>query len=96
VFFTGELRHHDIEVRFGVKPAAASRDLALYWEFAPENLGYDAVSRCYRPTPNFKPFNEFHAERVLSRLLQGFGDGLSVRADPNLSHCADPILSQGW
>ena len=19
-----------------------------------------------------------------------------VRADPNLSHCADPILSQGW
>lgn len=19
-----------------------------------------------------------------------------VRADPNLSHCADPVLSQGW
>jgi ABC-type nitrate/sulfonate/bicarbonate transport system permease component len=28
----------------------------------------------------------------------GGGDpaAVCVRADPNLSHCADPILSQGW
>lgn len=77
VFFTGELRRLDIESRFGVKPAAASRDLSLYRDLAPHNLDYDAVSRCYRPTPVFKPVNEFQAERVLSWLLQGFGDGLS-------------------
>lgn len=77
VFFTGELRRHDIETRFGVKPAAASRDLSLYRDLAPENLDYDPVSRCYRPTPSFKPINEFHPERVLSWFLLGFGDGLS-------------------
>ena len=53
-FFTGALQRSDIEVRFGVKPAAASRDLSAYRELAPKNLDYDVASRCYRPTPSFK------------------------------------------
>ena len=77
-FFTGELRRGDIESRFGIKPAAASRDLGLYREIAPGNLDYDQTSRCYRPTADFKPVHEFHAERVLAWLLQGFGDGLDL------------------
>ncbi|SOY78679.1 conserved hypothetical protein [Cupriavidus taiwanensis] len=77
-FFTGELRRGDIEARFGVKPAAASRDLSLYREIAPGNLGYDPAGRCYRPTEAFEPVHEFHAERVLAWLLQGFGDGLDL------------------
>jgi hypothetical protein len=77
-FFTGELRRGDIEARFGIKPAAASRDLGLYREIAPGNLDYDQTSRCYRPTADFKPVNEFHPERVLAWLLQGFGDGLDL------------------
>jgi WYL domain len=77
-FFTGELRRGDIEARFGVKPAAASRDLSTYREMAPENLDYDPVGRCYRPGVEFKPVHEFNAERVLAWLLQGFGDGLDL------------------
>lgn len=77
-FFTGELRRGDIEARFGIKPAAASRDLSLYREVAPDNLDYDQASRCYRPSASFKPVHEFHAERVLAWLLQGFGDGLDL------------------
>lgn len=77
-FFTGELRRGDIEARFGIKPAAASRDLSLYREVAPDNLDYDQASRCYRPSSSFKPFNEFHSERVLAWFLQGFGDGLDL------------------
>lgn len=77
-FFTGELRRADLEARFGIKPAAASRDLGLYREVAPDNLDYDAVSRCYRPSPTFKPVFEFSHERVLSWLLEGFGDGLEL------------------
>jgi len=77
-FFTGELRRGDIEARFGVKPAAASRDLSLYREIAPGNLDYDPAGRCYRPTEAFEPVHEFHAERVLAWLLQGFGDGLDL------------------
>lgn len=77
-FFTGELRRGDIEARFGVKPAAASRDLGLYRKIAPTNLDYDPAGRCYRPTEAFEPLHEFHAERVLAWLLQGFGDGLEL------------------
>lgn len=77
-FFTGELRRADLEARFGIKPAAASRDLGLYREVAPDNLDYDAASRCYRPAIAFKPLFEFQHERVLSWLLEGFGDGLDL------------------
>jgi len=78
-FFTGELRRGDIEARFGVKPAAASRDLSAYREFAETNLIYDTADRCYRPTPEFRPLFEFSTERVLAWLLQGFGDGLDLK-----------------
>lgn len=77
-FFTGELRRSDIEARFGIKPAASSRDLALYREIAPENLEYDTAGRCYRPSKSFHPVFDFNADRVLAWLLQGFGDGLDL------------------
>lgn len=77
-FFTGELKRGDIESRFGIKPAAASRDLSIYREIAPSNLHYDQTSRRYRPAIDFKPVFEFHSERVLAWLLQGFGDGLEL------------------
>jgi hypothetical protein len=78
VYFMGELRRGDLEARFGIKPAAASRDLSLYREIAPDNLDYDTVSRCYRPTGKFTPIHAFHSDRVLAWLLQGFGDGLDL------------------
>lgn len=77
-FFTGELQRGDIESRFGIKPAAASRDLSVYRELAPGNLDYDQASRRYRPADSFKPVFGFHAERVLAWLSQGFGDGLEL------------------
>jgi len=81
-FFTGELRRSDIEARFGVKPAAASRDLAIYREIAPDNLDYDSGSRCHKPSAAFRPVFEFNADRVLAWLLQGFGDGLDLGLKP--------------
>ena len=78
-FFAGELRRGDIEGRFGVKPAAASRDLSAYREFTEANLIYDKADRCYRPTPEFQPLFEFSTDRVLAWLLQGFGDGLDLK-----------------
>lgn len=78
-FFAGELRRADIEERFGVKPAAATRDLAAYKQLAPSNLTYDAPARCYRPARSFKPVFAFSADRVLSWMLHGFGDGLDLK-----------------
>lgn len=78
VFFTGELRRADIEHRFGVKPAAASRDISVYRELAPQNLGYDLTLRCYVAAPDFSPVFEMRPDRVLTWLAQGFGDGLDL------------------
>jgi len=78
-YFAGELRRADIEERFGVKPAAATRDLTAYRQLAPENLSYDVLARCYRPAKSFKPVFEFSPERVLAWLLHGFGDGLDLK-----------------
>ena len=88
-YFGGELRRGDIELRFGVKPAAASRDIAMYRDHAPGNLEYDAVARCYRPSAGFKPAFEFKADRVLTWLLQGFGDGLDLGIKP-VAPCEGP------
>ena len=79
VWFAGELRRIDIESRFGVKPAAASRDLTLYRKMAPRNLEYDSGTRCYRPAALFRPVFGFKSERVLSWISMGFGDGLEPR-----------------
>lgn len=78
-YFAGELRRADIEERFGVKPAAATRDLTAYRQLAPANLSYDVLARCYRPAINFKPVFEFSPDRVLAWLLHGFGDGLDLK-----------------
>lgn len=76
VFFFGVLRRADLEARFGIGSAAATRDLAAYKELAPDNLLYDHNQRFHLPSDNFKPVFDFSNERVLNWLLQGFGDGL--------------------
>lgn len=78
VFFTGELRRADIEKRFGVKPAAASRDISIYRELAPQNLDYDLSLRCYVAAANFSSVFDMHPDRVLTWLAQGYGDGLDL------------------
>ncbi len=78
VFFMGELRRADIELRFGVKPAAASRDISVYRDLAPQNLAYDLTVRCYVPGTNFAPVFDISPGRVLTWLAQGFGDGLDL------------------
>jgi WYL domain len=100
-FFTTERRRGDIEARFGIKPAAASRDLDLCRKTAPGNLDYDQASRFYRPSSDFTPIREFQSDRVLAWLLQCFGDGLDLRlkqAVPcegpgNLVHPDLPVLA---
>lgn len=79
VFFVGELRRADLEARFSIKPAAATRDLNVYRALAPDNLVYDRGVRAYLPSERFHPVFGFAADRVLSWLLNGFGDGLVLK-----------------
>lgn len=75
VRFIGEIRRQDLVSRFGIQSAAASRDLALYRDLAPGNLDYDSKGKSYVLGSDFQPIFDFPAERVLSWLTQGFGDG---------------------
>lgn len=90
-FFVGEVRRLDIEARFGVKPAAASRDFAAYKELAPNNIQYDTLARCYRPSPGFSPYFGFSTERVQSWVRSGFGDGLDTPSK-SPAQCVGPLV----
>jgi len=78
-FFCGDLTRADIERRFGVKPAASSRDLSTYRRLAPQNLVYDAGQRNYATTDRFSPLFEHSAERVLTWFRAGFGDNMDQK-----------------
>lgn len=82
VRFTGEIRRQDLVARFGIQVAAATRDIALYKDIAPHNLGYDTKNKVYVRGNWFRPVFDFAAERVLVWLSQGFGDGEPLRFKP--------------
>ena len=76
LWFSGVIGRRDLETRFGIKPAAASRDLAAYRELAPTNLEYDTSDRCYRVAKAFHPVFEYATDRVLS-LEAGLSEGIT-------------------
>lgn len=76
LYFLGELRRADLAERFGTAPAAATRDIAQYKVFAPENLQLDGTTKAYVTTPSFAPVFDHQPQRVMSALAQGFGEGV--------------------
>jgi hypothetical protein len=78
VRFIGEIRRQDLVSRFGIQSAAATRDLALYKELAPNNIEYDPKGKSYVTGGDFRAVFDYPAERVLAWLSQGFGDGEPV------------------
>lgn len=81
VFFTGELRRADLESRFGIALAAATRDLTCYRGLAPLNLVYDASAKLYTMGERFTPIFPLAVERALAWLRQGYGDSLALNID---------------
>lgn len=84
LYFMGEIGRPDLASRFGVAPAGATRDLALYREIAPQNIEFDGSNKIYRIGKTFSPIFEHATQRVLSALALGFGDGVNVESQPLL------------
>lgn len=93
LYFMGEIGRPDLANRFGVAPAGATRDLALYREVAPQNIEFDGSNKIYRIGKAFVPIFEHATQRVLSALSLGFGDGVSVDSQPLLPCEAPTVLS---
>ena len=89
VYFFGEIGRPDLIERFGVAPAGAPRDLALYREVAPQNITFDGSNKIYRIGLAFSPLFEHATQRVLSALALGFGDGVNGATQPLLP-CESP------
>lgn len=75
LWFVGEVRRQDLAQRFGIQSAAATRDIAMYRDIAPNNIQYDARGKRYVLGEKFEPEFDYPPERVLTWLTQGFGDG---------------------
>lgn len=89
LYFMGEIGRPDLANRFGVAPAGATRDLALYREIAPHNIEFDGSSKVYRIGKAFSPIFEHTPQHVLSALSLGFGDGVDGETKPLLP-CESP------
>ena len=89
--FLGEIRRQDLVTRFGIQAAAATRDIGQYKDIAHRNLDYDPKGKVYVRSDWFRPVFEFSAERVLTWLSHGFGDGEPLRLR-SLVPCESPGL----
>ena len=74
VCFLGAIGRNDLVRRFGIKEAAATRDIALYKDLAPRNLAYDTKVKIYARSEVFEPLFDHSPDQVLAALAYGFGD----------------------
>ncbi|MCW0348616.1 helix-turn-helix transcriptional regulator [Pantoea ananatis] len=89
LYFFGVIGRPDLIERFGVAPAGATRDLALYRDIAPQNITFDGSHKIYRIGLAFSPLFKHASHRVLSALALGFGDGINGELQPMLP-CESP------
>ncbi|SMG63340.1 conserved hypothetical protein, partial [methanotrophic bacterial endosymbiont of Bathymodiolus sp.] len=74
LYFLGTVNRNDLVSRFGIKEAAASRDLSLYKDLTPKNIEYDTKAKTYIQREGFTPLFEYSGSQTLAALLHGFGD----------------------
>lgn len=74
LYFLGSVNRTDLVSRFGIKEAAASRDLSLYKELAPRNIEYDTKAKTYIQREGFTPLFKYTGSQTLAALLHGFAD----------------------
>jgi len=89
LFFLGSVNRTDLVSRFGIKEAAASRDLSLYKELAYKNIEYDTKAKTYIQREGFTPLFEYSGSQTLAALLHGFGDDF-VGTQKSIVTCEAP------
>lgn len=88
-YFLGDIGRSDLIKRFGIKAAAATRDINIYTELAPGNIDYDTKTKSFIREDGFKPLFEYNVSQVLSALSQGFGEDFVGSPSPVIA-CETP------
>jgi predicted DNA-binding transcriptional regulator YafY len=87
--FLGTIGRQDLVSRFGIKEAAATRDLTLYKELVAGNLEYDTKAKLYIRGESFRPLFEYSSHQALTALAHGFGDDFVASHKPHIA-CETP------
>jgi len=90
VNFLGSIARHDLMNRFGIKEAAATRDIAEYRKLVEENVDYDQSRKIYTRSENFKPLFDYSVSQVLTALSEGFGEDFIGNQKPMIT-CETPF-----
>lgn len=89
LFFIATLNRNDLISRFGIKKAAATRDITYYRKFRPDNAVYDSNAKSYLKTKRFTPLFDYNSSQVLSALSEGMGDDYIGAQKPPI-YCEAP------
>jgi len=89
VYFLGDVGRSDLVSRFGIGEAAATRDISLYRDLAPDNLGYDTKAKSYVMSEAFTPLFDYSPPQVLAALSHGFGEDF-VGSHRSMIPCETP------
>lgn len=92
--FLGTINRGDLVSRFGIKEAAATRDLAAYREVAPDNVVYDPKAKSYFTNNRFAPIFRHDVDLALRALTQGIGDDFPDVHRPMILAALPPQLSR--
>ncbi len=87
--FLGTIGRNDLVSRFGIKAAAATRDITLYKELASQNLEYDTKVKIYTRSEPFSPLFDYSRYQALTALAHGFGDDFVAAHKPHIA-CETP------
>ncbi|WP_198265721.1 helix-turn-helix transcriptional regulator [sulfur-oxidizing endosymbiont of Gigantopelta aegis] len=90
LMFLGVMQRSDLIQRFGMKEAAATRDIALYRKLAEDNITYVTKQRSYFYNPDFRPLFAYTPERALAALSSGFGDDYVGEQGKSMLTCDTP------
>ena len=90
-FYGSVARKHVLE-RFEIATAAGTRDLMLYKQLAPDNVGYE--HKLYHYQPSFKPLFQHDPDKVLMALTTGATTAESGTSSDTLSYAAPKRLNQ--
>ncbi len=81
-YYTGVIARSDLTRAFGISDAAATKDLKLYGELAPDNLVYQQAVFGFVPT---KTFREVFADLSPGTVLPMMAENLPVAGGPQVS-----------
>lgn len=81
LLFVGAVSRSEIVQHFELGLSAATRDINLYKEYAPDNMRYDTVEKKYFIEPKFVPLFDHDPRKTLVKLAHQITDGFDAISD---------------